>query len=111
MSTTPTRSVLRRWPLWLGLGALGELAWFALLHPLLPRTFRAAFVEALLLLPIVGYWYLVCCAVVYLADKPLTFRIRQAIGLLLAVSAVVFAVAALWVAQRLLGAEFGREFT
>ena len=89
---------------------MGELAWFALLHPLVPRTPRAAAVEALLLVPVMGYWYLVCRAVLYLADKPLTLRIRQAMGLLLGISAVVFAVAALWAAQTLLGAEFGHEF-
>jgi len=53
---------------------------------------------------------LVCRAVLYLADKPPTVRTRQAMGLLLGISAVVFAVAALWVAQTLLGADLGHEF-
>jgi len=110
MVTTSYRSALRNWRLWLAVGVLGELAWFALLLPLVPRTARATLVEAPLLVPVVGYWYLVCRAVVYLADRPMTLRIRQAIGLLLALSAVAFAIAALWVAQTLLGTDFGHEF-
>jgi len=110
MGPTPHRSVLRDWRLWLTVGVLAELAWFALLHPLVPRTPRAGLVEAVLLFPVLGYWYFVCRAVVHVADKPMTLRARQAIGLLLAFSAVAFAVIALWVAQTLLGTEFGREF-
>ena len=107
MGTTPYRSALRSWRVWLAIGVLGELAWFALLHPLVPLTLRATLMEALLLLPVVGYWYLLCRAVAYLADRSMTLWTRQVISLLLGLSAVAFAVAALWVTHALLGSELG----
>jgi hypothetical protein len=65
-----------RWLKWLTTVVVAELAWFALLHPLVPRTIVAGVVEALLLLPAVAYLYVF----EGIATQPLGLESRPARG-------------------------------
>jgi hypothetical protein len=107
MRPTPSHSALRKWPLWFGVAAVGEVAWFALLHPLVPRTLRAAFVLALVPLPLAGYAYVVVRLLLRLADAQWNLRLRQAMSLVLAVSVGCFGFVLLWITETHFNAEVG----
>jgi hypothetical protein len=90
MLSTATLRLFRTWRGWLLVTAVAEVAWFALLYPAIPQTRVGLVVVALLLVPVVGYWYLVARLVVYVADRPLTLWVRQAVFMLIALSAGAF---------------------
>jgi hypothetical protein len=107
MGPTPFRSALRNWPQWLGLTAVGEILWFSVLYPLVPRTLRAACVLALIPLPLAGYVYLVVHLLRRLADAQWNLRVRQGITLVLAVSVGCVGFVLVWITETHFDAEVG----
>jgi len=107
MGPTPFRSALRNWPQWLGLTAVGEIIWFSVLYPLVPRTLRAACVLALIPLPLAGYVYLVVYLLRRLADAQWNLRVRQGITLVLAISVGCVGFVLLWITETHFDAEVG----
>jgi hypothetical protein len=91
----------------LAAGAVAEGVWFALLHPLVPRTLHAALVLALPPFLIVAYVYFVLGLLARLGDIPWNVRLRQLIGLLLALSVGGLIFALLYVAENHLHGELG----
>ena len=100
-------SSLRTWRSRLGLVAVGELVWFALLHPLVPRTLYAACVLALVPLPLIAYALLVARVIGRLADTPWNLRLRQTVALGLALSVGVCVFAVLWLVETRLSGQLG----
>jgi hypothetical protein len=107
MGPTPYQSALRNWHLWLIAALLGEVGWFALLHPLVPRTLRSGVVLALLPLALVGYAYLVVRLLQRLADAGWNLRLRQAISLVAALSVGCFIFVLLWITETHFSGELG----
>jgi hypothetical protein len=107
MRLTPHQSVLRNWRLWAAAIVAAELGWFALLHPLVPRSLRTVFVLALLPLALIGYIYLVGAVAVHLADRGWNPRLRQMIALILAISVGCFIFALLWITEAHFSKDFG----
>ena len=107
MTLIQLRSALRNWLLWLGAVALGEVLWFSVLHPLVPRTLHAVLVLAAVPLPLVGYAYVVVEVVLRLADARWNLRLRQGISLVLALSVGCFAFVLLWITETHFNAELG----
>jgi hypothetical protein len=76
-----------------------ELAWFSLLHPLVPRTFTAGFALALLPLPVLGYVYLIVRLLMSLGDAQWNPRMRFVLALILVLSVGGFIFGILWIAE------------
>ena len=100
-------SVIQGWRVWVLATIFGELCWFALLYPLVPRTMEAAAVEAVLAIPIVGYVYLASRALFWLADSRWPPAFRRACGIALALSVGCFIVAAILLVEHFMGTQFG----
>ena len=107
MAFTPNLWSLRTWPARLVAAVVAELIWFALLHPLVPRTLHAALVLALLPIVIVAYVYFIVGVLAGLSDAPLNVRFRQLLGLVLALSVGGLIFGLLYAAQRHLQGELG----
>jgi hypothetical protein len=89
----------RTWRGWMLTALVAELAWFVLIHPLVPRTLRSALILALCPVPIVVYAYLIAHAVTGLVDSRLPLRLREAVGLVLILSVGLFGFGVLWVVE------------
>ena len=100
-------AALRGWRAWVLGTALGEMCWFALLYPLVPRTTLAAAVEAVLAFPIIGGIYVVGRAMVWLPDLTWHPTVRRACVLALALSASSLIVICVVATKNLLGTQFG----
>ena len=107
MDFTPNHFLPRTWTGYLAAAAVAEGVWFALLHPLVPRTLHAALVLVLLPFLIFAYMYFVLGLLARLGDIPWNVRLRQLIGLLLALSVGGLIFALLYVAENHLHGELG----
>jgi len=99
MRLIPDSPALLRWRLWLAAVVVGEIGWFALLHPRNVGSLRTILVLALLPVAVVGYLYVMTGVSAYLANRPWDFRLRQLIVLILGLSVGCFVFALLWLAK------------
>jgi hypothetical protein len=101
------RPAVRHWRRWTVGIIIGEVCWFGLLYPLVPRTTLAAAVEAALAFPIAASVYFVGRAVYWLSDSQLPPIIRRTCAVLLALSATCLTVGIIMMVKHFLGGQFG----
>jgi hypothetical protein len=92
---------------WIITAIITELAWFALIHPLVPRTLHSALVLALCPVPIVLYAYAAIRTIARLADSQVSPLVRKAGSLALTLSVGLFIFGALWLVETYFSSELG----
>jgi len=86
MSSDPFRFEGHPWYFWPAVIVLIEVAWFALLYPLVPSSWRAFLIEVVLPVPVVGYAIVASRWIALLSDPSRRSYWRQGLAVAIAVS-------------------------
>src|SRR5215469_13144646 len=90
MRDSSDRSLLHRWPLWIGALIVMEVVWFVLLRHEFGAGVRVRFGLALPPAAVVGYVYMLVTVSVYLDRLDWDYRMRQLIVVMLGLSVGLF---------------------
>jgi hypothetical protein len=77
----------RRWWHWAVAILVADVLWFCSMYPVVPKTFGAAALEALLPIPLLIYVYVAAQCLLWVSKRPWSRWTRQCVGTALAVGA------------------------
>ena len=100
-------TTLRKWLFWAAIAVIGELAWFGLIYPLVPRTALGALVLVAVPLPLAGYMFWIVSLLKRLIDAQSSLWTRMAFAIppILSIPGAFYA--ALWLTKAYFAPELG----